>query len=93
LKFYDYEVIDSLVCKIVDMVMCVGVMVVGLVLLLMEKNVYCVICLLYKYKDSCEYFEMCMYKCFIDIIDFMFKVVDLFMCFDLLVDVNIEIKF
>lgn len=93
LKLYDYEVIDMFVCKIVDIVICVGVIVVGFVFFLIEKNVVCVIWLLYKYKDSCEYFEMCIYKCLIDIVDLMFKVVDLLMCFDLFVDVNIEIKF
>lgn len=75
------------------MVICMGVKVVGLVLLLIEKNVFCVICLFYKYKDSCEYFEMCIYKWFIDIFELILKIVDLLMCFDLLVGVDIEIKF
>lgn len=72
--------------------MNVGVIVVGLVLFLIEKNVFVVICFFYKYKDFCEYFEMCIYKCFIDIVDLILKVVDFFMYIDLFVDVNIEIK-
>lgn len=36
---------------------------------------------------------MCIYKCLIDIIDLIFKMVDVLMKFDLLSGVDIEIKF
>jgi len=51
-------------------------MIIGLVFLLMEWNIYCVICSLFKDKDFCEYFEVCMYKWLIDIYSFMLKMID-----------------
>ena len=92
LKSYDHEVIDSSARKIVDTVTRAGATVVGPVPLPTEKNVYCVIRLPHKYKDSREHFEMRTHKRLIDIIDPTPKAVDSLMRLDLPADVNIEIK-
>lgn len=54
LKVYDYCIFDQLVEKIVEIVKCFGVIVFGLILLLIEKIVYIIFCVVYKYKDFCE---------------------------------------
>lgn len=54
LKVYEYCIFDIVVEKIVEIVICIGVIVVGLVLFLIECSFYIIICVIYKYKDFCE---------------------------------------
>lgn len=89
---FDYKVLDQFVSKIVDMVWCIGVDVSGFVLFFICICCFIVLCSFFKYKDSCEYFEICIYNCLVDIMNFIKKIIDFLMIFDLFIGVDIEIK-
>lgn len=74
------------------MVKWMGVQVQGLIFLLMCKEWFIVLIFLYVNKDVCDQYEICIYKWLVDIVEFMDKIVDVFMKLDLVVGVDVQIS-
>ena len=92
LKGYDHEIVDQSTKLIVDTAQKTGAKVSGPIPLPTERNLYCVVKAVHKYKDSREQFERRTHKRLIDILDPTPSTVDSLMRLDLPAGVDIEIK-
>lgn len=92
LKAYDHRILDQSAEKIVESAKKTGAKVAGPIPLPTEKQVYTILRVVHKYKDSREQFEMRTHKRLIDIVEPTPQTVDSLMRLDLPSGVDIEIK-
>jgi len=92
LKSYDYNLVDKSAEKIVKTVKPTGAVVSGPIPLPTEKRIFTVLRSPHVNKKGREQFQLCAYKCLLDIYSSNSKTVDALMKLELPSGVEVEIK-